>query len=38
MGRQSLYADPMVYDILYTPGTAGEVTAFEKLERRFATR
>jgi SAM-dependent methyltransferase len=37
MGRQGLYADPMVYDILYTPGTAGEVTAFEKLERRLAT-
>lgn len=36
MGRQGLYADPMVYDILYTPGTAGEVTSFEKIERRFA--
>ena len=35
MGRQGLYADPMVYDILYTPGTAGEVTAFEKLENLF---
>jgi len=36
MGRQGLYADPMVYDILYTPGTAGEVTAFERLEKQFA--
>ena len=35
--RQGLYADPVVYDILYTPGTAGEVTAFEKLEREFAS-
>jgi hypothetical protein len=34
--RQGLYADPMVYDILYTPGTAGEVSAFEKIEARFA--
>jgi hypothetical protein len=34
--QQSLYADPMVYDILYTPGTAGEVSALEKLENRFA--
>ena len=37
MGAQSLYADPMVYDILYTPGTAGEVSAFECLEKRFAS-
>ena len=37
MGAQSLYADPMVYDILYTPGTAGEVSAFEMLEKRFAS-
>jgi hypothetical protein len=36
-GQQSLYANPMVYDILYTPGTAGEVTALERLEKRFAT-
>jgi len=35
MANKSLYADPMVYDILYTPGTAGEITAFEKLEKRF---
>jgi len=38
MGGQSLYADPMVYDILYTPGTAGEVSAFEKIENEFADR
>lgn len=36
MGRQGLYADPMVYDILYTPGTAGEVRAFDRLEKRFS--
>ena len=36
-GQQSLYANPMVYDILYTPGTAGEVTALDKLELMFAT-
>ena len=34
--RRGLYADPVVYDILYTPGTAGEVTAFEKLERKLS--
>ena len=34
--RQGLYADPVVYDILYTPGTAGEVTVFEKLEKKFS--
>jgi len=38
MGHQGLYADPMVYDILYTPGTAGEMTAFECLEKQFAPR
>ena len=37
MDSQSLYADPMIYDILYTPGTAGEVTALEKLEKLFTT-
>ena len=36
MGRQGLYADPMVYDILYTPGTAGEIGAFTQLEMQFA--
>jgi SAM-dependent methyltransferase len=36
MARRGLYADPVAYDILYTPGTAGEVTALEKLEKRFA--
>lgn len=35
--RQGLYADPMVYDILYTPNTAREVTAFERVERLFAS-
>ena len=34
--RQGLYADPAVYDILYTPGTAVEVDALERVERRLA--
>ncbi len=34
--RQGLYADPMIYDILYSPGTAAEVTAFERVEALFA--
>ncbi len=29
-----LYADPMLYDILYTPGTAAEVNALERIEKR----
>lgn len=33
-----LYADPVVYDILYTPGTAAEVDALERIERRFTER
>ncbi len=36
MGRQGLYANPVVYDILYTSGTAGEVGAFIELEMQFA--
>ncbi len=32
----SLYADPALYDILYTPGTAAEVDALERIERRYA--
>lgn len=32
-----LYADPSLYDILYTPGTAAEVDALEKVERDFTT-
>lgn len=31
-----LYADPSVYDILQTPGTAAEVDAFERVEAAFA--
>lgn len=31
-----LYADPMVYDILYTPGTAAEIDALERIERQLA--
>ena len=34
--RTSLYADPAVYDILYTPGTAAEVDALERIERWWA--
>lgn len=34
--RQGLYADPMIYDILYSPQTAVEVTAFERVETLFA--
>ncbi len=30
--RQGLYADPMIYDILHSPNTAHEVTAFERVE------
>lgn len=29
------YASPAIYDILHTPGTAGEVAALERLARRF---
>jgi hypothetical protein len=32
-----LYADPMLYDILYTPGTAAEVDVLERLEGRYAS-
>jgi len=31
--RQGLYADPLLYDILYTPGTAAEIDTLEKVER-----
>lgn len=34
--KRGLYADPVLYDILYTPGTAAEVDALEKVERHFA--
>jgi SAM-dependent methyltransferase len=34
---QSLYADPSIYDILYTPGTAAEIDALERIERTLAT-
>ncbi len=34
--RQGLYADPMIYDILHSPRTALEVTAFERVEALFA--
>ncbi len=30
-----LYAQPMLYDILHTPGTAVEVNALERIERRY---
>ena len=31
-----LYDDPVVYDILYTPGTAAEVDALGRIERLIA--
>lgn len=31
-----LYADPSVYDILHSPGTAAEVDTFERVERALA--
>jgi Methyltransferase domain len=34
----SLYADPMVYDILYTPGTWREIDALERIEREWVRR
>lgn len=34
--RQGLYADPVLYDILYRPGTAAEVDALQRIERRHA--
>lgn len=34
--RQGLYADPMIYDILHTPGTAREVSVLERIEALFA--
>ena len=34
--RRGLYADPVLYDILYTPGTAAEVDALEKVEQLMA--
>jgi len=30
-----LYASPMLYDILYTPGTAAEVDALQRIEQRY---
>ncbi len=32
-----LYTDPEVYDILHTPGTAGEVRGLEKIWKRWGT-
>lgn len=34
--EQSLYADPMLYDILHSPGTAQEVSVLEKVEACYA--
>ena len=31
-----LYADPMIYDILYTPGTWREIDALERIEKNLA--
>ncbi len=38
MPQTSLYGDPVVYDILTTPGTAGEVTVLERLFRQYRPR
>jgi len=32
-----LYADPLLYDILHTPGTAAEVTVLERVEKRYTS-
>lgn len=34
--QRGLYDDPALYDILHTPGTAGEVDGLERIEERFA--
>ena len=34
----ALYADPLIYDVLMSPGTAAELDALERVERRFAPR
>jgi SAM-dependent methyltransferase len=34
--EQSLYADPAVYDILYTPGTAQETDALQEVEKALS--
>lgn len=34
----SLYADPKIYDILYTPGTWRELDVLERIERKYARR
>lgn len=36
--RKGLYTDPMIYDILYSPGTAAEVTTFERIETLHASK
>ncbi len=34
--QQGLYCNPALYDILYSPGTAAEIGALQKLTRQFA--
>jgi len=36
--RDDWYRHPSWYDILHAPGTAGEVTGLERIERRFSNR
>ena len=36
--HQGLYEDPVLYDILHTPGTAAEVMALERIERAVCDR
>lgn len=35
MPRNSLYDDPIVYDVLHAPGTAAEVRGLRAIQRRF---
>ncbi|MFH1843487.1 MAG: class I SAM-dependent methyltransferase [bacterium] len=35
--QSSFYTDPVIYDILYTPGTAREVDVLERIHRQYVT-
>ncbi|MDQ7013285.1 MAG: class I SAM-dependent methyltransferase [Planctomycetota bacterium] len=35
VSRSGLYDDALVYDVLHAPGTAGEVSGLEAIEKRF---
>jgi len=36
--KQGLYANPALYDILYSPGTAAEIDALQKVASKFAEK